>query len=82
MRITAQLYTFMVLGNREETSASVCDQGSHDTAVNVWVTDFCQAVRAISWQLIALLCGSTWKPVPHQIVRCGISCAPALFNSP
>ena len=30
----------------------------------------------------ALLCGSTWKPVPHQIVRCGISCAPALFNSP
>jgi hypothetical protein len=27
-------------------------------------------------------CGSTWKPVPHQIVRCGMSCATALFNSP
>ena len=52
MRMAAQLYTCMVLGNREETSASVCDQGSHDTAVNVWVTDFSQAVRAISWQLI------------------------------
>jgi hypothetical protein len=53
MRMTAQLYTFIVFENREETSASVCDQGSHDTAVDGRVTDFCQAVRAIPWQLIS-----------------------------
>jgi hypothetical protein len=35
MRMAAQLSTCMVLGNRDETSASVCDLGSHDTAVNV-----------------------------------------------
>ena len=52
MRMTAQLYTGMVLGNREETAASVCDLASHNTAVNVWMTDFCQAVRAILWQLM------------------------------
>ena len=52
MRMVAQLYTYIVLGNREETSVSVCDQGYHDTAVNGRVTDLPQAVRAISWQLM------------------------------
>ena len=50
--MAAQLYTHMVLGSREETSASVRDQGSHDAVVNGRVTDFSQAVRAISWQLM------------------------------
>jgi hypothetical protein len=61
MRMAAQLYTGMVLGNRDEASASVYDQGSHDTAMNVWVTDLPQAVRVISWQMIpccAAVCGS------------------------
>jgi hypothetical protein len=82
MRMAAQLYTGMVLGNREETSASVCDQGSHETTVK-WTGDgFLPSRSSHLVAADALLCDSTWKPVPHQNVRSGISCAPALFNSP